>query len=285
VVKIRKIKKKIEKKYVVNMNTAISFYVPKIDDSMVFEDVDKLTENQYQAQAVGKLGAGGGKEGGWPNGMANAKVRFIRLEYDGGDWDQDMGYGADYNMLMAFREITGFPIATKTESVRIPQLKRFPKNRAPPFVYLTGGLKGGINLSQAEVKVLREYCLNMGGMIFADNGGGSFNTNFRALLRRVFPDLPVVEIAHDDVILHQPFSFPRGAPPLWHHSGNEMLGVKYQGRWVVVYHQGDINDAWKDGHSGASDAVAGEACRLGINIINYSFNQYMQINFGGIVPK
>lgn len=284
-VKIRKVKKKPEKKYVLNMNTAVSFYVPKIEDSAVLEELDKETENTYEAQALGKLGAGGGKTGGWPNGMKNSRVRFIRLEYDGGDWDQDMGYGADYNILLKFRELTGFDIASETESRPIAQLKRFPKNRAPPFVYLTGGLRGTMNISQTEVKILREYCLDMGGLLFVDNGGGRFDPQFRGLAKRVFPDLRLVEIAKDDVIFQQPFLFPAGAPALWHHSGNNAMGIKYKGRWVVFYHQGDINDAWKTGHSGATPGVAMQAYKLGVNVINYAFNQYMFINFGGVVPK
>lgn len=282
-VKIKKIKKKPVKKYVLNMNTAISFYVPKIEDSAVLDEVDKQTENAYEAQQLGKLGAGGGKKGGWPNGMKNARVRFIRLEYDGGDWNQDMGYGADYNILVKFRELTGFDIASETESRPIAQLKRFPKNRAPPFVYLTGS--GNINLSNAEIKILREYCLNMGGLLFADNGGGRFDNHFRPLMRRVFPELPLVEISKDDVIFQQPFLFPSGAPPLWHHSGNNAMGIKYKGRWVVFYHQGDINDAWKTGHSGATPGVAMQAYKMGVNVINYAFTQYMSINFEGEVPK
>jgi hypothetical protein len=282
---IKKVKKKPTKKYVLNMNTPISFYVPKLEDSAVLDELDKETENTYQAQQLGKLGAGGGKTGGWPNGMKNARVRFIRLEYDGGDWDQDMGYGADYNILLKFRELTGFEVASETESRPIPQLKRFPKNRAPPFVYLTGGLRGTMNISQSEVKILREYCLDMGGLLFADNGGGTFDRQFRALMRRVFPELNLVEISKDDVIFQQPFLFPTGAPPLWHHSGNNAMGVKHKGRWVVFYHQGDINDAWKNDHSGASPGVAMQAYKLGVNVINYSFNQYMFINFGGVVPK
>jgi hypothetical protein len=284
-VKVKKLKKKPEKKYVLNMNTAVSFYVPRIEDSEVLEEIDKETENTYEAQKLGKLGQGGGKEGGWPNGMKNARVRFIRLQYDGGDWDQDMGYGSDYNILLKFRELTGFQIASETESLSISQLKRFPKNRAPPFVYMTGGLKGSISLSNAEMKVLREYCLEMGGLIFADNGGGRFDQNFRPLMKRIFPDLPLVEISKDDVIFQQPFLFPNGAPALWHHSGNNAMGVKYKGRWVVFYHQGDVNDAWKTGHSGASEAVAAQAYKIGVNVINYAFNQYMSLNFNGNVPK
>jgi len=284
VIKIEKLKKE-EKRYVINLEAAISFYVPKIDESKVFEEVDKMTEDTYEAQQLGKLGAGNGTKGGWPDGMEDAKVRFIRLEYDGGDWDQDMGYDADYNMLLVFHELTGFNIWPKTESIHITDLKRFPKNRAPPFVYLTGGLKGRVNVSQSEIKALRDYCLKMGGMVFADNGGGNFDRSFRAVMGRTFPELPIVEISYDDVIFKQPFYFPRGAPPLWHHSGQSAMGVKYKGRWIVFYHQGDINDAWKEGHSGASPGIAAQAYKLGVNVMAYAFNQYMQINFGGEVPK
>jgi hypothetical protein len=284
-IKVKKLKKKPEKRYVLNMNSAISFYQPKIEDSEVLEVVDKQTENTYEAQQLGKLGAGGGKTGGWPNGMKNSRIRFIRLEYEGGDWNQDMGYNADYNFLIKFRELTGFDIASETESRPIAQLKRFPKNRAPPFVYMTGGLNGTISLSNNEIKILREYCLNMGGLLFADNGGGNFDRNFRPLMKRVFPELPLIEISLDDAIFQQPFSFPGGAPRLWHHSGDRAMGVKYKGRWVVFYHQGDINDAWKAGHSGATPEVAAQAYKLGVNVVNYAFNQYMSLNFDGVVPK
>jgi hypothetical protein len=77
-----------------------------------------------------------------------------------------------------------------------------------------------------------------------------------------------------------PFLFPNGAPPLWHHSGMRAMGLKYNGRWVVFYHQGDLNDAWQTGHSGAAPHLADQAYKLGINIINYSFNQYYERHFG-----
>lgn len=278
-------KKEEDRKYVLDTDTAISFYVPKIDESEVFDEVSKLTEQTYSAQEVGSLGAGGGKGGGWPNGMENAKVRFIRLQYSGGSWNQNMGYGSDYNMLLAFRDMTGFNIWHETESIRIPQLRQFPPRRAPPFVYLAGGYEGGISLSRTEATALREYCLKMGGMIFADNGGGSFDARFRQAMQQVFPDLPMVEIPHDDVLFQAPFLFPNGAPPLWQISGSQAMGIKYRGRWVLFYHQGNMGAAWRDGHSDAHQSVVSQAYQAGINVIAYAFNQYMQINFGGSIPR
>ena len=43
---------------------------------------------------------------------------------------------------------------------------------------------------------------------------------------------------------------------------------------MVYYHPGDVKDAWKDGHSGASEQVADQAYKLGVNVIYYAFNQY-----------
>jgi hypothetical protein len=157
-------------------------------------------------------------------------------------------------------------------------LRRFPGKRAPPFVYITGS--GNVNASNEDVRALRWYCTEESGMVFADNGGGNFNASFRALMKRAFPELEWVDIANDDVIYKQPFIFPNGAPPLWHHSGSRALGMKFSGRWVAFYHQGDMKDAWKTGHSGATDAQANMAYQLGINVMNYAFNQYMSAHFG-----
>ena len=279
-VKIKRIKKpKKKKKFVLNLDSPIIFYRPEIDESDIMKQVEKETLDTYMASALkGKLGKGGPGKGGWPNGMENAKVRFIRLEYRGGDWDQDMGVGADYNLLIQFHKLTSFKIADNTEHLAIPRLRRFPRHRGPPFVFITGS--GNISVTRKEVMTLRWYCMEEGGMVFADNGGGTFNSSFRSLMRRAFPELEWVDIASDDILFSQPYVFPGGAPPLWHHSGNRAMGLKYNGRWICFYHQGDLNDAWKTGHSGASEGHAMQAYRLGVNIINYAFNQYMAIHYG-----
>ncbi len=279
VIKVKPVKKKQEEQFVLNMNSPILFYRPKIEDSEVLEKMLEETEMTYVAQNLesGKLGKGGGKKGGWPLGMEGAKVRFIRLEYEGGDWDQSMGAGADMNLLIQFNKMTGFDIAMNTESRPVGQLRRFPKKKAPPFVFITG--MGNINMTANEIRTLRWYCLEEGGMIFADNGGGRFDSSFRNLMKRVFPEKQWIDIANDDIIYRQPFLFPNGAPPLWHHSGKRALGIKHEGRWVVFYHQGDLNDAWKTGHSGVTPQTAQAAYMMGVNVINYAFNRYYERHY------
>lgn len=278
--KIKK-KKKPKKRLVLNPNSAFIFAMPDIPDEELVQDLDEQTSEQYTATG-GTFGSGkksGGKPG-WPNGMDNGVIRFIRLKYAGGDWDQDMGKGADYNMLIKIKEYAGFNIAPDTEFITVDELEnRFRnKKKKPPFVYITG--RGGINMTTKEVKQLRKYLLEDGGLLFADNGGGSFNSSFRNLVKRVLPNHEMVDIANDDIIYQQPFYFPNGAPRLWHHSGDRALGVKNSGRWIVFYHQGDINDAWKTGGSGVSAQQQSEAYKMGANVIAYAFGEYLKSVYG-----
>ena len=263
-----------EKRFVLNLNSPIIYYIPDSKDSDVLKEVTEQTEMEYEASQLtpGKIGKGGGDTGGWPDGMEDARVRFIRLKYNGGDWDQNMGQGADHNLLLYFNKLTGFKIASDTEAVTASQLARFPSGKAPPFIYLTGS--GNINLSGRDIRLLRQYCLEEGGMIFADNAY-RFDRSFRNLVRQLFPGKPLVDIADDDPIYQQPFLFPNGTPPIFQHSGTRALGVKHQGRWVVFYHQGDIGDAWKTGHSGIGEQKAMRAYKMGINVMYYAFTRYL----------
>jgi len=271
-------KKKKKKRFVLNPNSAIYFHVPDLDESDVLRDVEQMTQLTYVADPnamFGKMGAGGGTRGGWPEGMGNEPIRFIRMEYDGRDWDDGMDpkTNADVNFLQEFRRLTGFKVARRSESHRIRLLTRYDKGFAPPFVYMTGS--GSVRASERELTILREYLLD-GGMLFADAGSGAWDNSFRGFAKRLFPSKRLVVIADDDPIFQMPYAFPDGAPPLWHHGGLRALGIKHKGRWVVFYHPGDVNDAWKTGHSGLRPELAKGAFQMGVNIVYYAFTHYLE---------
>jgi hypothetical protein len=225
---------------------------------------------------AGGIGKGGIGPGGWPDGMKNSLIEFYRLEYNGPDWDDGMSAasGADANFLREFHEITGFRCATSGKSHPVRFLAKYNKGEAPPFVFLTGS--GGINMSGNDLKILREYLLE-GGLLFADCGSPAWDRAFRNLLPALLPGKSLVEISDDDGIFQAPFVFPNGAPPLWHHGGNRTMGVRHNGRWIVFYHPGDVNDAWKTGHSGLSPEKAQGAFQVGVNVLYYAFTQYLEM--------
>ena len=104
-----------------NLNSAIILSKPDLDkDSDVEENVEKASEityvadaNSAQARAGGKMGKGGGKTGGWPDGVGDEPVRFFRIKHAGPGWDDGMDEvsRADMNFLDEFKKVTGFKIA------------------------------------------------------------------------------------------------------------------------------------------------------------------------------
>jgi len=271
-------KKKEKKKLTLRPNSAIIFDIPDLDDTEVDKLMEEMTQARYEASVnakAGKLGKGGGKKGGWPEGMEDYKIRFIRLDHGGDGWDDGMNHtDADINFLHAFAKATGFDrIANKGESHSIALLDKYPDDGFPPFVYVTGN--GGMGrTSSNDRKILREYCLN-GGMLIADAGSPGFDRSFRRFIGDVFPDKPLLDIADDDMIYQLPYGFPNGAPSFWAHGGTRAQGIKHDGRWIVFYHPGDMNDAWKSpGYSDVTPEMRDAATNLGINLVYYAFNQW-----------
>jgi len=283
VARVQKVEKqKKKKKLIVNPNSAISFNFPDLNDSKVEMIVEQVSRVQYDADPsrvmamAGKMGVGGEGPGGWPDGMDDSKVRFIRLEYNGQGWDDGMDAvsRADINFLAKIKNLTGFNCATRGESHPVRLLKKYPKGYAPPFVYMTG--HGGISMSDSDMRILREY-LHGGGMLFADCGSQNWDRAFRSFIARVLPGEPLMTIPDDDILFQLPFSFVNGPPPLWHHGGVNSMGVKHNGRWVVFYHPGDVNDAWKVNRSGMREDLADGAMEIGVNVVYYSFSHYLEL--------
>ncbi len=277
-VKMVKPKKKKKKSLSLRPNSAIVFETPDLDNTEVDEVMEKKTQVTYQASAnakAGQMGKGGGDKGGWPEGMDDYKIRFIRLDHGGAGWDDGMNEtGADINFLRAFAQATGFKkIARKGESHSIALLKKYPDDGFPPFVYLTGNSDMG-RVSTKDAKILRDYCLG-GGMLIADAGSARFHSSFTHFIRQVFPDKRLLDIADDDMIYQMPYGFPDGAPAFWHHGGRRAMGIKHEGRWVAFYHPGDMNDAWKSqGYTDVTPEMRDAAMNLGINLVYYAFNQW-----------
>ena len=258
-----RIQKIIRKKFVVNPFSAIKFEVPPIDEVKL--QLQEVTAHRYQ------IGYGEGAGAGFAGGTQKGKVRLIRLEYDGGDWDLNHGPGGDENMLFEYGVLTQQKVSEKSESRRISQLANFPPDKSPPVVFLTG--QKSLSLANNDVKVLREYLIDKHGMLFASSGSAHFHNQLIATMNRVLPDVRPVSIPLDDTIHRVPFAVPF-LPYVVPHGGKDALGWSMDGRWLVYYHPGDISDAWADGHAGVSPEIYNSCYQLGANVINYGHVEY-----------
>lgn len=259
-----RIQKVIRKKFVVNPYSGIKFEVPPIDEVKL--QLNEITEHAYA------VGYGEGAGAGFAGGTSKGKVRLIRLEYAGGDWDLNFGVGADLNMLVEYGVRTQQKIADQTESRTIMDLKSFPVGKAPPVVFLTG--QKSLSVTSGEIKTLQQYLIEKHGMLFASNGGsGHFHQQFLALMNQVAPDVRPVPIPLDDAIHTIPYRLA-AVPIVAPHGGREALGWYKDGRWICYYHPGDISDAWCDDHAGVG-AEVWEACyQLGVNVLFYAHAEH-----------
>jgi hypothetical protein len=258
-----RIQKVIRKKFVINPLSAIKFNVPPIDEVKL--QLQEITAHQYT------IGYGEGTGAGFAGGTSKGKVRLIRLQYDGGDWDLNYGIGGDVNMLLEYSALTQQKTADKTEAIRISQLASFPPEKSPPLVFLTG--QKSISTAKNEEKILREYLIDKHGLLFASSGSQHFHNQFIALMNRVLPDVRPVPVPLDDTVHRVPFAVPT-LPYVVPHGGKDALGWSMDGRWLAYYHPGDISDAWADGHSGVSPDIYNACYQLGANVINYGHVEY-----------
>ena len=257
-----KVQKVIKKKFIINPLSSVIFNPPPIEDIKL--QLLEITKHAY------KVGYGKGAGAGFSGGSNRGKVRFIRLEYSGGDWDQ--GIDADLNMLVQYNLRTQHKIAERPETRKVAQLKNFPIGKSPPVVYMTG--QKNISMGNSEIATLKEFLIEKHGMLFADNGGSAhWGNQFKGLMSRVLENVAYIRVPLDHPIHRVPYPIPF-LPYVAPHGGRDALAWVVNGRIAAYYHPGDIGDAWADDHAGVPTQIW-EACyQLGTNVIFYAHAEY-----------
>lgn len=259
-----RIQKVVKKKYIINPYSSILFNPPPIDDVRL--QLLEETAHRY------KVGQGEGRGAGFSGGTSRGKVRFIRLKYNGGDWQQDMDRGADLNLLTEYGVRTGHRVSDRPEPMDIKRLRAFPVRKSPPMVYMTGQQK--IQMGEEGIKILRSYLLDKHGMLFGDNGGSSgWEGQFVGMMKKILPRVEPITVYLDHQIHQIPYPLPK-LPYVAKHGRTDALGWVVDGRLVAYYHPGDIGDAWADGHSGVAREIWESCFQLGVNIIFYAHAEY-----------
>ena len=127
------------------------------------------------------------------------------------------------------------------------------------------------NNSQSEN--LRNY-LTSGGFLHIDDNYG-MDAFIRIEMKKVFPELELIELPYDHPIYHQKFDFGQGLPKIHQHDGKppKGYGIIYEGRLVCFYsYETDLGNGWED-QSVYNDPqeIRIEALKMGANIISYAF--------------
>ena len=197
--------------------------------------------------------------------MVNAQDIAILKYNGGGDWYANP---TGIPNLIAFTNATIKTTISKnpkTVTVGSEDLFNFP------MVFMTG--HGNVTFSEREAENLKTYLISGGFLHISDNYG--LDTYIRKALKKVFPELELVEIPSNHTLYNQTYTFPNGIPKIHEHDQKKAqgFGLFYEGRLIVFYdYETDLSDGWEDAaiHNNPEE-VREKALKMGSNIIEYAF--------------
>jgi hypothetical protein len=192
------------------------------------------------------------------------------LKYNGGgDWYANLETSLP-NLIRFCNENLGMNINPEQAVVEAGSIEIF----SYPFVHMTG--HGNVIFSEQEAANLRKYLLAGGFLHVSDNYG--LDKFIRPQLKKVFPELDLVELPFNHPIYHQKYDFSNGLPKVHEHDNSppKGYGLIYQGRLVCFYDfECDLGDGWEspEVHNDSEEART-RALKMGANIISYAFTGF-----------
>jgi hypothetical protein len=198
--------------------------------------------------------------------MAQIPIKLAKLKYGGGgDWYANKT--ALPNLIEFSNRELNINIAPEEDVVEAGSRDIF----LYPYVYMTG--HGNVVFSEADAANLRKYLIGGGFLHIDDNYG--LDKFIRIELKKVFPELELVELPFTHPIYHQKFNFPKGLPKIHEHDGKpaQGFGLLYQGRLVVFYsYECDLGNGWEDRriHNDPEEKRQ-QALQMGCNLLSYCF--------------
>ena len=204
-----------------------------------------------------------------PAPPAYAQVKIAKLKYGGGgDWYANKT--ALPNLIRFCNQELGTNLQAEEDVVEVGSTDLF----SYPYVYMTG--HGNVVFTATESQNLRQYLVGGGFLHIDDNYG--MDPFVRLELKKIFPELELVELPFTHPVYHQKFDFPRGLPKIHEHDGKpaQGLGLIYDGRLVVFYsYECDLGNGWEDAriHNDPEEKRQ-QALRMGSNLISYCFTSF-----------
>jgi hypothetical protein len=195
-------------------------------------------------------------------------VQIALLKYNGGgDWYANPTSLTNLIKFCNENLMTNLVADYATVEVGSPEIFNYP------FIHMTG--HGNWYLNDQEAQNLRNYLIGGGFLHIDDNYG--LNPYVKPQLKKVFPELDLVELPFDHPVYHQKYDFPNGLPKIHEHDGKppQGFGLIYEGRLVCFYsYETDLGDGWEDQDVHHDpEAKRLEALKMGANLISYVFRK------------
>jgi hypothetical protein len=99
----------------------------------------------------------------------------------------------------------------------------------------------------------------------------------RSEIKKVFPDIDLIEIPTSHAIFNQTYEFKNGLPKIHEHDKKlpQAFGIFSDGRLVCLYtYESDLGDGWENQEvHNDSQQIRLEALKMGSNILEFVFTQ------------
>lgn len=133
--------------------------------------------------------------------------------------------------------------------------------------------KKEVKLSKEEIENLKEYLVNEGGFLFADEAdgimeGGEFLSSIKEILKQALPEYPIKKIPKDHEIYRNFYELaevPRGHAK----TSSELEGIFIDGRLAVILSDKSYSTLWATTGSPELGYIP-EAFQFGVNVIIYA---------------
>ncbi|MDZ4843915.1 MAG: DUF4159 domain-containing protein [Chitinophagales bacterium] len=140
-----------------------------------------------------------------------------------------------------------------------------------PFIHMTG--HGNVIFNDQEAENLRNYLVGGGFLHISDNYG--MDVYVRKAIKKIFPELELVELPFQHPVYHQKFNFSNGLPKIHEHDKKpaQGFGILYEGRLVVFYdYECDLGDGWENPevHKDPEEKRQ-QALQMGANLLQFAF--------------
>ncbi len=195
----------------------------------------------------------------------NLKLALL-IYSGGGDWYANPTALKNLAQFCNQQLRTNFDLKEAQVDAASPELFNYP------FVHMTG--HGRWAPTDAEAQNMRKY-LESGGFLHIDDNYG-LDEYVRPALKRIFPELALVELPFSHPVYHQKFNFANGIPKIHEHNEKppKGYGLIYKGRLVCFYsYETDLGDGWEDPEVHREDPEKHvKALQMGANMIQYVFN-------------
>ncbi len=193
-------------------------------------------------------------------------IKIAKLKYNGGgDWYANKT--ALPNLIDFCNLNLRMNIADEEEIVEVGSAEVF----LYPYIYMTG--HGNVIFSDSEAQNLRNYLISGGFLHIDDNYG--LDQFIRLEMKKVFPELEMVELPYNHDIYHQKFHMDQGLPKIHEHDGQppQGFGLVYEGRLVCFYSfESDLGNGWEDQSIyNDPEEVRMQALQMGANILAFAF--------------